>query len=108
MTVDTVFYVKTKETWVIENTGPIDFIDFTNNYVLEHKRNILSYFITDIFDKVVTSKSKGWKHRFPRTVHEPIIIKGDKIYTPIVFYFFGVASKSEMDTCRFNVYTIKD
>ena len=88
----------------------VDMIDFTNNYVYKEKRHILSYFITDIFYVEITNKSKGWKHKFPpRTVQEPVIIKGDKIYTPAVFLsFFVVSSKSEMDTCRFNVYTIKE
>ena len=87
-------------------------IDFTNNYVYKEKRHILSYFITDIFYVEITNKSKGWKHKFPpRTVQEPVIIKGDKIYTPTLFYLFAInsfESKTEMDTCRFNVYTIKE
>lgn len=106
LTIDTVFDTHTKETWVIETKRPIDFIDLTNNYVLEHKQNRLFAWIND---KVVINKSNGWEHTFPATEHEPIIIKGDKIYTPAVFLsFFEVSSKSEMDTCRFNVYTIKE
>lgn len=105
-TTKTVYYPRTKETWVHETTAPINFIDLTDNYVLERKQNRLFAWIND---KVVINKSNGWKHTFPATEHEPIIIKGDKIYTPAVFLsFFVVTSKSEMDTCRFNVYTIKE
>ena len=104
-TTKTVYYPRTKETWVYETTAPIDFIDFTDNYVLEHKRDII---FSWIHHPVVVNKSNGWEHRFPAREHKPVIIKGDKIYTPTVFYFFGVSSKSEMDTCRFNVYTIKE
>ena len=105
-TTKTVYYPRTKETWVHETTAPINFIDLTDNYVLERKQNRLFAWIND---KVVINKSNGWKHTFPATEHEPIIIKGDKIYTPAVFLsFFVVSSKSEMDTCRFNVYTIKE
>ena len=105
-TTKTVYYPRTKETWVHETTAPIDFIDFTNNYVLERKQDRLFHWI---FNKVVINKSNGWEHTFPATEHGPIIIKGDKIYTPTVFLsFFVVSSKSEMDTCRFNVYTIKE
>ena len=105
-TTKTVYYPRTKETWVHETTAPIDFIDLTDNYVLEHRDNL---FFAWIVDKVVINKSNGWEHTFPAREHEPIIIKGDKIYTPAVFLsFFVVSSKSEMDTCRFNVYTIKE
>ena len=107
VTVDTVYVKSVNEYWVHETTAPIDFIDLTNNYVLERKDKRFS--INGISYPEITNKSKGWKHKFPpRKVNDPIIIKGDKIYTPIVFYFFGVTSKSEMDTCRFKVYTIKD
>ena len=106
LTIDTVVDDDTKETWIIESKAPIDFIDLTDNYVLERKQHIIFAWIND---KVVINKSNGWKHTFPATEHEPIIIKGDKIYTPAVFLsFFVVSSKSEMDTCRFNVYTIKE
>ena len=105
-TTKTVYYPRTKETWVHETTAPINFIDLTDNYVLEYKITRLFAWIDD---KVVINKSNGWKHTFPATEHEPIIIKGDKIYTPAVFLsFFVVSSKSEMDTCRFNVYSIKE
>ena len=91
----------------------IDMIDFTNNYVYEKKKHILSYLITDIFYVEITNKSKEWKHKFPpRTVNTPIIIKGDKIYAATsLYHLFAInsfSSKSEMDTCRFNVYTIKE
>ena len=106
VTVDTEYVESINEYWVHETTAPIDFIDLTDNYVLERKQNRLFAWIDD---KVVINKSNGWKHTFPATEHDPIIIKGDKIYTPAVFLsFFVVSSKSEMDTCRFNVYTIKD
>lgn len=106
VTVDTEYVESINEYWVHETTAPIDFIDFTNNYVLERKQNRILPWVND---KVVINKSNGWKHTFPATEHEPIIIKGDKIYTPVLFLsFFVVSSKSEMDTCRFNVYTIKD
>ena len=106
VTVDTEYVESINEYWVHEITAPIDFIDFTNNYVLERKQNRILPWVND---KVVINKSNGWKHTFPATEHEPIIIKGDKIYTPVLFLsFFVVSSKSEMDTCRFNVYTIKD
>lgn len=106
LTTKTVYYPHTKETWVIETEEPIDFIDLTDNYVLERKRHKIFAWIND---KVVINKSNGWEHTFPATEHGPIIIKGDKIYTPAVFLsFFVVSSKSEMDTCRFNVYTIKE
>lgn len=103
-TTKTVYYPRTKETWVHETTAPIGFIDLTNNYVLERRDNLFAF----IKDQVVVNKSNGREHKLPGREHQPIIIKGDKIYTPIVFYFFGVTSKSEMDTCRFNVYTIKE
>ena len=102
---DTIFDNDTKDTMITEIREPIDFIDLTNNYVLESKQNRLFHWI---FDKVVVNKSNGWKHKFPATEPDPMIIKGDKIYTPTVFYFFNVKSKLEMDTCRFNVYTIKE
>ena len=106
VTVDTEYVESINEYWVHETTAPIDFIDFTNNYVLERKQNRILPWVND---KVVINKSNGWKHTFPATEHEPIIIKGDKIYTPVLFLsFFVVSSKSEMDTCRFNVYTIKE
>jgi hypothetical protein len=105
VTVDTEYVESINEYWVHETTAPIDFIDFTNNYVLERKQNRILPWVND---KVVINKSNGWKHTFPSREYGPIIIKGDKIYTPTIFYFYGVASKSEMDTCRFNVYTIKD
>ena len=103
LTIDTVFDTHTKETWVIETKEPIDFIDLTNNYVLERKRNRLFAWIND---KVVINKSNGWEHTFPATEPDPIIIKGDKIYTPTEYNFFLMTSK--LDTCRFNVYTIKE
>lgn len=109
VTTKTVYYPRTKETWVHETTAPIGFIDLTNNYVLERKKTRLFNFLFDNQDKVVINKTNGCKHTFPWKEHEPIIIKGDKIYTPAVFLsFFVVSSKSEMDTCRFNVYTIKE
>ena len=108
-TTKTVYYPRTKETWVHETTAPINFIDLTDNYVLEYKRTRLFNYLFDNRDKAVINKTNGWKHTFPWNEHEPIIIKGDKIYTPAVFLsFFVVSSKSEMDTCRFNVYTIKE
>lgn len=108
-TTKTVYYPRTKETWVHETTAPINFIDLTDNYVLEYKITRLFNWLFDNRDKVVINKTNGWKHTFPWNEHEPVIIKGDKIYTPAVFLsFFVVSSKSEMDTCRFNVYTIKE
>ena len=105
VTFDTIFDIDTKETMIIEIREPIDFIDLTNNYVLESKQNRLFHWI---FNNVVINKSNGWKHKFPASEPEPMIIKGDKIYTPTEYNFFVVSSKSEMDTCRFNVYTIKE
>ena len=60
-----------------------------------------------------TNKSKGWEYKFPpRSVHKPIIIKGDKIYAPTsLYHLFAInsfSSKSEIDSCRFDVYTIKE
>ena len=109
-TTKTVYYPHTKEYWVHETTAYINYIDLTNNnYVLEYKKTRLFNYLFDNRDKAVINKTNGWKHKFPWNEHEPIIIKGDKIYTPAVFLsFFVVSSKSEMDTCRFNVYTIKE
>ena len=104
-TIDTVYNTYTKEYWVHETTAPIDFIDFTNNYVLERRSNRLFAWIND---KIVVNKSNGSEHKLPMREYGPIIIKGDKIYTPTIFNFYGVTSKLEMDTCRFNVYTIKE
>lgn len=81
----------------------INFIDLTNNYVLEHRRDIIFPWVNH---PVVVNKSNGWKHRFPTSEPDPIIIKGDKIYTPTEYNFFLMTSK--LDTCRFNVYTIKE
>jgi len=109
LTTKKVYYPHTKETWVIETEEPIDFIDLTDNYVLEYKKTRFFNYLFDNKDHVVINKTNGWKHSFPWNEHGPIIIKGDKIYTPAVFLsFFVVSSKSEMDTCRFNVYTIKE
>lgn len=81
----------------------IDIIDLTNNYVLEHRKDrILPW----VYDPVVINKSNGWKHKFPASEPDPFIIKGDKIYTPTEYNFFTLTSK--LDTCRFNVYTIKE
>ena len=105
VTVDTEYVESINEYWVHETTAPIDFIDFTNNYVLERKQNRILPWVND---KVVINKSNGWKHTFPSREYDPIIIKGDKIYTPTIFNILGVSSKSSLDTCRFNVYTIKE
>ena len=88
----------------------IDMIDFTNNYVSEQKPRRFSINGGSYLE--ITNKSNGWKHKFPWNEHEPIIIKGDKLYTPtLLYHLFAInsfTSKSEMDTCRFNVYTIKE
>jgi hypothetical protein len=81
----------------------IDFIDLTDNYVLEHRKNRL---LPWVYDPVVVNKSNGWEHKFPTSEPDPIIIKGDKIYTPTEYNFFTLTSK--LDTCHFNVYTIKE
>ena len=91
----------------------IDMIDFTNNYVYEKKRHILYYLITDIYYDEITNKSKGWEYKLPpSSVHKPMIIKGDKIYAPTsLYHLFAInsfSSKSEIDSCRFDVYTIKE
>ena len=103
VTVDTEYVESINEYWVHETTAPIDFIDFTNNYVLEHRQDIIFPWVNH---PVVVNKSNGWKHRFPTSEPDPIIIKGDKIYTPTEYNFFLMTSK--LDTCRFNVYTIKE
>ena len=103
LTFDTTFDIDTQDTMIIEIREPIDFIDLTNNYVLESKQDRLFHWI---FNKVVVNKSNGWKHTFPATEPNPIIIKGDKIYTPTEYNFFLKTLK--LDTCRFNVYTIKE
>ena len=81
----------------------IDFIDLTNNYVLVHRQD---RFLRWIFHPVVINKSDGWEYRFPTSEPNPIIIKGNKMYTPTEYNFF--MSTSKLDTCHFNVYTITD
>ena len=81
----------------------IDLIDLTDNYVLENRKNRL---LPWVYDPVVVNKSNGWKHKFPASVPAPFIIKGNIIYTPTEYNFFTLTSK--LDTCRFNVYTIKE
>jgi hypothetical protein len=107
---DTIFALwKSQQDCIYVVSLNIDMIDFTNNYVSERKPNILIHWSNDL---VITNKSEGWKHRFPWSVHKPVIIKGDKIYAPtLLLQLFAInsfESKTEMDTCRFDVYTIKE
>lgn len=109
---DTIFALwKCQQDCIYVVSLDIDMIDFTNNYVCERKEKKLS--INGVFYIEITNKSKGWEYKFPpRTVNKPIIIKGDKIYTPtLLYHLFAInsfSSKSEIDSCRFDVYTIKE
>ena len=107
---DTIFALwKSQQDCIYVVSLDIDMIDFTNNYVSERKPDHIIHWSNNL---VITNKSKGWKHRFRWPIKKPVIIKGDKIYAPTyLLHLFAInsfESKSEMDTCRFDVYTIKE